>query len=76
MVKDGHHKLRPIDIHLESPCSAFVLYTMPYNISAKNGYAEPVHNKNNENVEYQGLIFPLFWNKNKRVHCVLSYHAI
>ena len=51
MVKDGHHKLRPIDIHLESPCSAFVLYTMPYNISAKNRYAEPVHYKNNDNVE-------------------------
>ena len=32
------HRLRPIDTHL-------ALYTMLYNNSAKNRYAEPVHNK-------------------------------
>ena len=32
------HRLRPIDTHL-------ALYTMLYNNSAKNKYAEPVHNK-------------------------------
>ena len=33
-----NHRLRPIDTHL-------ALYTMLYNNSAKNRYAEPVHNK-------------------------------
>ena len=32
------HRLRPIDTHLG-------LYTMLYNNSSKNRYAEPVHNK-------------------------------
>ena len=32
------HRLRPIDTHL-------ALYTMLYNISAKNRYAKPVHNE-------------------------------
>ena len=32
------HRLRPIDTHL-------ALYTMLYTNSAKNRYAEPVHNK-------------------------------
>ena len=32
------HRLRPIDTHLAQ-------YTMLYNNSAKNRYAEPVHNK-------------------------------
>ena len=35
---EGNHRLRPIDTHL-------ALYTMRYNNSAKNRYAEPVHNK-------------------------------
>ena len=34
----AHHRLRPIDTHLAS-------YTMLYNNSEKNRYAEPVHNK-------------------------------
>ena len=34
---DHVHRLRPIDIHLE-------LYTMLYNNSSKNRYAEPFHN--------------------------------
>ena len=33
-----HHRLRPIDTHL-------ALYTMLYNNSAKNRYAEPILNK-------------------------------
>ena len=37
------HRLRPIDTHLE-------LYTMLYNNSAKNRYAEPVK-KNNEKIK-------------------------
>ena len=32
------HRLRPIDTHVAQ-------YTMLYNNSAKNRYAEPVHNK-------------------------------
>ena len=42
------HRLRPIDIQLE-------LYTMLYNNSAKNSYAEPVRNQNNEILQDQGL---------------------
>ena len=53
------HRLRPIDTHL-------ALYTMLYNNSAKNRYAEPVLNKNKANIENQGLICPLFSDKRKR----------
>ena len=52
------HRLIPIDTHL-------ALYTMLYNNSAKNKYAEPVHNKNKANIENQGLICPLFSDKRK-----------
>ena len=50
-----YHRLRPIDTHL-------ALYTMLYNNSAKNRYAEPVRNKNKANIGNQGLICPLFLN--------------
>ena len=62
--KDGieqggyHHRLRPIDTHL-------ALYTMLYNTSVKNRYAEPVRYKNKENIVNQGLICPLFSDKRK-----------
>ena len=39
---------------------------MLYNNSAKNRYAEPVHNKNKANIGNQGLICPRFSNKRKR----------
>ena len=53
------HRLRPIDTHL-------AMYTMLYNNSAKNRYAEPVRNKNNANIENQGLMCPPFSDKRKR----------
>ena len=37
-LNSSSHRLRPIDTHL-------ALYTMMYNNSAKNRYAEPVLNK-------------------------------
>ena len=46
MIYDDH-RLRPIDTHL-------AMYTMLYNNSAKNRYAEPVRNKNKANIENQG----------------------
>ena len=40
------HRLNPIDnIHSNNRSLHFVLYTMSYNDSAKNIYAEPVHSK-------------------------------
>ena len=53
------HRLRPMDAHL-------ALYTMLYNNSAYNRYAEPVRKKNIANIENQELICPLFSDKRKR----------
>ena len=55
-----HHRLRPIDTHL-------VLFTMLYNNSAKNRYAEPVRNKNKANIRKSGInMYTLFGKKKTR----------
>ena len=62
------HRLRPIDTHL-------ALYTMLYNNSAKNRYAEPVCNKNKAFIENQGLICLLFSDKRIRYVSMWTLHT-